>query len=207
MQGHVKPVARAVSRQLSNTSKDADSTTSLSNLCHCSVTLPVQKCLLTLRLNLLCISLCSLSLVLSLGTARKSQAPSSLQPLQVFIYIDKILPELALLQDEQSQLSQPFLVDEMLQVLHHLAGLSPECPCLSCTGKGKVKKPVWETTKSTNQLRQQLWLFLFCFQSGERVSAVWVFVFDFSLPLCWTQLSLPSQRVSLSENFQCCVCP
>ncbi|KAK4830703.1 hypothetical protein QYF61_012872 [Mycteria americana] len=42
--------------------------------------------------------------------------------LQVFIYIDKMSPQPSLLQAQQSQLSQPFLIGEMLQSLHHLHG-------------------------------------------------------------------------------------
>ena len=56
---------------------------------------------------------------------------------QVFIGIENIPSDLSLLQAEQSQLSQPFLVEEMLQSLHYLwwplAGRFPVCRRLSCT--------------------------------------------------------------------------
>jgi len=47
------------------------STTSLGNLCQCSVTLTVKKCCLMFRENLPCFCLCPLCLVLSLGTTDK----------------------------------------------------------------------------------------------------------------------------------------
>ena len=58
--------------------KDGDSTTSQGTLCQGSVTPTVRKCFLMFKRNLLCLSLCPLPLVLSLGTAEKSLAPSSL---------------------------------------------------------------------------------------------------------------------------------
>ncbi|XP_074997864.1 armadillo repeat-containing protein 1 isoform X2 [Calonectris borealis] len=69
-----------MSRQLLNISKGGDSTTSLANLCQCSVTLTVKKCFLLFRGNLLSSSVCPLRLVLSLGTTEKSLALSSLHP-------------------------------------------------------------------------------------------------------------------------------
>ena len=71
---------RTMSRRLLSTSKDGDSTTSLGSLCQCSATLTVTECFLMFRGNLLCVSLCPLPLVLSLGTAGKSLAPSSSPP-------------------------------------------------------------------------------------------------------------------------------
>jgi len=67
---------RTVSRQLLNISKDGDSITSLGNLCQRLLTLTVKKCFLTFRGNLPCFGLCPLPLVLSLGTTKKSRAPS-----------------------------------------------------------------------------------------------------------------------------------
>jgi len=46
-----------------------------------------KKCFLMFGGNVLCVLLCPLPLVLSLGATEKSLAPSSLQ---VFIYIDEI---------------------------------------------------------------------------------------------------------------------
>ena len=63
------------SRWLHNNCKDGDSTTSLSNLWQCSVTLTVKTCFLVFRLDLLCFILNPLSLVLSQGTTEKSLAP------------------------------------------------------------------------------------------------------------------------------------
>lgn len=53
--------------------------------------------------------------------------------LQVFVYIDEV--SLNLLQAEQSQLCQPFLIGRMLQSLHHLCG-----PLLD-SSVGSSKKP------------------------------------------------------------------
>ena len=44
--------------------------------------------------------------------------------LQVFVYIGKIPLEPSLLQGEKSQLSQPFLIREVLQSFNHLSGPS-----------------------------------------------------------------------------------
>ena len=78
---------------------------------------------------------CPLPLLLSLGITRKSLALSSLCPPFWYLYTLVRPPEPSLLQAEQSQ---PFLVREMLQPLNHLlwpfVGLSPVCPCCSCTG-------------------------------------------------------------------------
>ena len=71
---------RTVPGQLSNISMEGDSMTSLGNLCLCSVTLTVKKYFLMFRVNLLGFSLCPLPLVLSLGTAERSLAPSSSHP-------------------------------------------------------------------------------------------------------------------------------
>ncbi|KAK4827433.1 hypothetical protein QYF61_017990, partial [Mycteria americana] len=48
--------------------------------------------------------------------------PVAQDHVQVFTNIDKIPPEPSLLQAEQLQLSQPFLIAEILQFLHHLSG-------------------------------------------------------------------------------------
>lgn len=59
-----------MSRHLLDISKKGNSTTSLDNLCQCSVNCTAQKCLLMFRQNLLCSILFSLPLVLLLGTFR-----------------------------------------------------------------------------------------------------------------------------------------
>lgn len=64
--------------------------------------------------------MCPLTLVLALGYNFKE--PSSIfvtHSLQVFTYVDKVLPESFLLQDEQSKLSL-LLLTEVLQSLQHL---------------------------------------------------------------------------------------
>lgn len=49
---------------------------------------------------------------------------------------------LSFFQSEQSQLSQPFLTEEMLQSFHHLCDplseLYPMCPCLSCSRELRI---------------------------------------------------------------------
>lgn len=55
---------RIISNCVLTVSKDEDPTTSLNNLCQCSSTLMVKKCFLIFKLNVLCFSLCLLSLVL-----------------------------------------------------------------------------------------------------------------------------------------------
>ena len=67
---------RTLSRQVLNISREGDSTTSLGSLFQCSVALRGTKFFLMFRRNFLCLSLCPLPLVLSLGT-EKSLAPSS----------------------------------------------------------------------------------------------------------------------------------
>ena len=57
------------SRWVLNISKEGDSTTSLGNLCQCSVTFTVKKHFLMFRGNLLGFSLCPLPLVLSIKQA------------------------------------------------------------------------------------------------------------------------------------------
>jgi len=75
-----------MSRQLLSISKDGDSTAPLGNLCQSSITLPVERCFPVFRGKLLCFSLCSLPLVLSLGTSEISLAPSSLTSPITYLY-------------------------------------------------------------------------------------------------------------------------
>lgn len=80
---------------------------------------------------LLCVSLCPWPLGLSL-------APSPLQPPPGYLSAGRRCPEPALLQAGQSQLSQPLLMAEMLQSLHHLDGPvlgSLQSVPVSCTGQ------------------------------------------------------------------------
>ena len=71
---------RTLSRWVLNISREGDSTTSLGSLFQCSVTLRGKNFFLMFRRNFLCLSLCPLPLVLSLGTTEKSLAPSSWHP-------------------------------------------------------------------------------------------------------------------------------
>ena len=65
----------------------------------------------------------TLPLVLSLSTAEKSLAPSSFHPPSRYLYtLTSSLPEPSLLQAEQSQLCQPFLICGVLQSLPNLCG-------------------------------------------------------------------------------------
>lgn len=110
-------------------SKVEDFSTSLGNLFQCSATLTLKKmCFLVFWRNLLCLSLCPSSLVLSSGTTEKTGSIFFMPSLQVFIYIDKITPELSLLQAGQSQPSWPFLIEQMVQFLHHLCDTLSSVP-------------------------------------------------------------------------------
>jgi len=68
---------RTLSRQGLNISREGDSTASLGSLFQGSVTLRGKKFFLMFRRNFPRFSLCPLPLVLSLGTTKKSLAPSS----------------------------------------------------------------------------------------------------------------------------------
>jgi len=68
---------RTLSRQVSNISREGDSTTSLGSLGQGSITLRGKKFFLVFRRDFLCFRLCPLPLVLSLGTPDKSLALSS----------------------------------------------------------------------------------------------------------------------------------
>lgn len=98
-----------------------------------------------LRENLPCFSSCLLPVILSLGTTEKNPASAFFALfLQVFIYFDEII--LSLLQAEQSQHSEPFLLWGTLQSLHDLYGPLLDClqyvpvslVSVSCQGSGLV---------------------------------------------------------------------
>ena len=71
---------RQVSRQVLNISREGNFTTPLGSLFQCSATLTVKKFILMFKWNFLCSSLCSLPLVLLLGTTKKSLAPPTCHP-------------------------------------------------------------------------------------------------------------------------------
>jgi len=84
----------------------------LGSLFQGSVTLRGKKFFLMFRWNFLCFNLCPLPLVLLLGTTEKS-GPILLTPtLKIFIGIYKIPSQSPLLQAEQAQPSQPFLMKD-----------------------------------------------------------------------------------------------
>lgn len=85
----------------------------------CLLTLPAA--VLMFKQPLRCCSSCPLPLLLSPGTAEESLAPPSSHPCFSCLYT-LIPPELALLQAQRFQLSQPLLIGEMLWPLHHLSG-------------------------------------------------------------------------------------
>ena len=78
-QGHPELVPRTTSGELLKISEDGDYTTSLGSLCQCSVTCTVWKYFLMCRGNLVCSSLCTLFLILALGTDEQYLALSSLR--------------------------------------------------------------------------------------------------------------------------------
>lgn len=89
---HSSRLPRSMFRQYLTISKDADSTTSLGNLGQCLVTLTVKRCFWMFRGNHLCFSVCSLPLVLLLGTTGMNVAPSFVHPPCRYFYILKRSP-------------------------------------------------------------------------------------------------------------------
>jgi len=60
-----------------------------------------------------------------MGTTENGPSPTFFAfSLQLFIYMNEITAEPPVLQAEQSQLSQSFLIEDVLQSLHRLGGLS-----------------------------------------------------------------------------------
>ena len=76
--GSSGPTQPTTARRLLNFLKEGDSTTSLGNLCQCSITFNIKTCYLVFRQNRLCSSLYPLPFVVALGTTEKSLSPSSL---------------------------------------------------------------------------------------------------------------------------------
>jgi len=74
---------------------------------------------LTFVWKFLCLILCLLPFALLLDT-EKSLAPSIWLPLIRYLYVLRRSSLSFLLQTEQPQVSQPFLIQEMLQAPHHL---------------------------------------------------------------------------------------
>lgn len=102
-------------RLVLNVSAEGDSMAALCSLLQYSVTLTVRSFLLIFRWNLMCFSLCPLSLAMSLGSSEKSLCPSFWpQSLQCFYAL--IRSPLCLLFFRLSrEIRQTFLIMEMLQ--------------------------------------------------------------------------------------------
>ena len=83
---------------------------SMGSLFQCLPTFTVKKCFLVFRWNFMFFKLCPLPLVLSVDTTEKILAPSSSFPPSGIHTHWKDPLETSLLQTEQSQLSQPFLI-------------------------------------------------------------------------------------------------
>lgn len=86
------------------------------------------------RGNLLCSNLCSLPLVMSLGTTEKSLVPTSVLPYHIFIDVDKILlsPPFSSL---QALSASPHITGSVVpsSSLWHFIRLCPVAPYLVCT--------------------------------------------------------------------------
>jgi len=108
-----------------------DPTASLGNLCQrlvTSVTSAVKKVFPDVQSEPPVLQFVHIASRPVTGHHRKEPGSIFFTPsIQVFIYIDEILPELSLLEPKQSQLSQCFLIGEMLQPIHHLWTLSSSC--------------------------------------------------------------------------------
>ena len=110
------PRARTVSTWLLNNSKEGDPTSFLGNLCQCLVTVTARKMFPGVHtappvFHFVPIASGSVTRHHWEESGSFTFAPS----LQVFIDVGKIPPEPFLRHAEQWQLSQPFLVEEMLQ--------------------------------------------------------------------------------------------
>lgn len=115
--------------------EDGDSTPSVGNLLHCSITSTVKKFVLVFQYNFLDFSFCPLPLV----PGHRWEEPLSVlftpPTNQVFIHIGKLAPNL-LLSRLNSPSSQSLLVWQMLQAINHPHGPSLDLPqSLPLTGE------------------------------------------------------------------------
>lgn len=154
---HKEPVGRTLTRQFFFHQRDGDSAVSMSNLCQFLVILRVKKVFPDAQRRPPMFHLCLLLLVLSLdSTGQKGGSAFFVFSLHVFVYFEIIL---SLLQAEQSQHSQPFLLRGMFQSLHDLYGLLLDClqyisvsvVGASCQGPGACVCPVCWTVYSLTQ--------------------------------------------------------
>lgn len=83
------------------------------------------------RGSLLCVSLCPLNLILSLGTHWKEPGSIFAPSLPIFMGINKIPLQLSF--SRQTSPSSGRDAPDLFSSLWPFAGLSPLCPCVSCT--------------------------------------------------------------------------
>lgn len=130
-----------------NISKDGDSTAFLVNLFYCVTSLTIFFFFLIffLKWNFLYFNLCSLPVILSLGTTEKSLVPSSLLPTTWCLYtFQRSAPSLLLSRMNRPSLSaSPPVSDAPIPspFLWHFTGLAPICPCLPYTRKPETR--IW----------------------------------------------------------------
>lgn len=105
-------------------------TTSLRN--QCLVTPTMKTCFQMFRRKLLCFRLCLLPPVLPLGNNESLALSSLSSPFRLFLHISKSIPELSLLQAEQSQLSWPLLTGNKLQCLSLPSASQDAVGCCLC---------------------------------------------------------------------------
>lgn len=108
-------VPKIIPVKLSGISKEGDSTTSLGKMCQYLVTSSKLKtCFLMFSKKVVCLSLCLSLLVMSLGTARKSLAPSSLHTpcrhLYTFVLFSAQWPSLSMTERKPVTVFNPHLV-------------------------------------------------------------------------------------------------
>lgn len=124
---------------LLNISKDRDVTITLGSMCQWSVTLTVKRvfeCFLMFRENLMCFTLCLLTLVLSVDFPLERAWLPPCTSLHVFIDIDKIPLEPSLLKSEQYR-----SLSLSSQSLKHMYGPPLDSLlyiCVSCTLKPRT---------------------------------------------------------------------
>jgi len=118
---HLIRLLEAPSNLALNTAREGAARAALGSLFQCLTTLTVKDFFLISKLNLPSFSLKPSPLVLSLQ-AFVVPLQLSCRPLRVLEGCNKVSPEPSLLQAEQPQLSQPFLIAEVFQASNHLCG-------------------------------------------------------------------------------------
>ena len=125
----------AISIYFLNTTRNGDSTTSLSSLFQCNTTLSQVKFFPVYNLNLLWHNLRSLTLISPPVTWEKRLTPHLTTTFsQVARENDKVSPEHLCFQTKQSQSPQPLFIRPVLWSLHHLC-----CPNIQHSVKISVK--------------------------------------------------------------------